>query len=145
MLAYESKVTIAAPRERIWAVVVDVARWQEWTPTVTRIDAIDSAPMGLGAKFRIFQPKLRPAVWTITDFRPSHGFTWESRFPGTRVAAEHWIYPAEGDGFDVSLRVRFGGIFGVAIGTFSGRLTRGYLATEAAALKRRVETAGQRT
>lgn len=140
MLAYESKTTIAASRDHIWDVIVDVGRWHEWTPTISRIEAIDAAPMGLGARFKVWQPKLRPAVWTVTDFRPAHGFTWESRFRGARIGAEHWIYPAERDGFDVSLRVRFGGILGVAIGTFSGRLTRSYLATEAAALKRRVET-----
>jgi len=141
MLTYESKVTIAAPRNLIWAVIADVERWFEWTPTVVRIEPLDSAPLILGARFRVLQPRLRPAVWTVTDFRPAQGFVWETRRPGTRVAAEHWIYAATGDGFDVSLRATFSGLFGVAIGTFMRGLTRSYLAQEAAALKQRVEAA----
>jgi hypothetical protein len=140
MLTYESKIAITAPRDRIWTVVADVVRWAEWTPTVTRVEPVDSATPSLGARFRVLQPRLRPAVWTITDFRPGQGFVWETRFPAARVAAEHWIYPASGEGYDVSLRVSFSGLFGVALGTFTRRLTRSYLAQEAESLKRRVET-----
>jgi hypothetical protein len=141
MLTYESTVTITASRESIWAVIADVERWHEWTPTMTRVEPISSGPIGLGARFKVVQPKLRPAVWTVADFRPGYGFTWESRYPGTRIVAEHWIYPSEGPGYNVSLRVGFGGLFGAVIGKLKGALTKAYLSQEAESLKRRVETA----
>jgi len=140
MPAYESTVTIKGSRERIWTVIADVERWHEWTPTVTRIEAMGSGPMGLGARFRVLQPKLRPAVWTVTNFRPAQGFTWESRNPGTRVVAEHSIHAANGNEFKVLLRVTFLGLFGVVVGMLFGGLTESYLAQESVSLKRRVET-----
>jgi len=139
MLTYESKVVITAPRERIWGVIADVERWPDWTPTVTRIEPLDAPALSLGARFRVLQPRLRPAIWTVTDFRAAQGFVWETRFPGTRVAAEHWIYPSSGEGYDVSLRVSFSGLLGVALGTFTRRLTKSYLAQEATSLRQTID------
>ena len=36
-------VEVFAPPERIWAVLVDVDRWPEWTPTVTRVQRLEEA------------------------------------------------------------------------------------------------------
>jgi hypothetical protein len=140
MLTYESKVVITARRDRIWSVIADVERWPDWTPTVSRIEPLDAPALSLGARFRILQPRLRPAIWTVTDVRATQGFVWETRFPGTRIAAEHWIYPSSGVGYDVLLRVSFSGLLGVALGTFTRRLTKSYLAQEATSLKQTIDT-----
>jgi hypothetical protein len=140
MPAYESTVFIAAPKERIWTMLADVGRWHEWTPTITRIESIGSKSLGLGARFKVLQPKLRPAVWTVTDLEPLKGFTWESRSPGMRVVAEHAIHASTGTESKVILRVTFSGFFGAVVGRLLRGLTKSYLAKESASLKQRVET-----
>jgi len=51
-------VDIAAPPGGVWAVIADVERWPEWTPTVTRLQRLDrgqrstlaaAAPPGAGS------------------------------------------------------------------------------------------------
>ena len=37
MTHFSVTVDIPAPPDRVWAVIADVERWPEWTPTVTRI------------------------------------------------------------------------------------------------------------
>ena len=52
---------------RIWSVLLDVERWPEWTPTVTRVNRLESAPSPLAAAPASWQPKLSPAVWCVTS------------------------------------------------------------------------------
>src|SRR5215470_6436140 len=131
MLAYESTVTISAAPDRIWPVLADVERWHEWTPTITRVEPLDSTPFGVGARYKVSQPKLRPAVWVVTEARPSAGFTWVSTNPGLRVVAEHLIHSQTGNESRVVLRVTFSGLLGAIVGRLSRRLTEDYLAKEA--------------
>ena len=78
---------IDAPAERVWAVLADVERWPEWTASVSRVELLTSAPLGMGGRVRIDQPKLRPAVWTVTLWQPGQRFVWESTNPGVKVVA----------------------------------------------------------
>src|SRR5262245_30809010 len=114
--------SIAAPVERVWSIMADIERWPEWTPTVTRVERLDNVPLAVGSRFRVFQPKLRPAVWTITEWKPGERFTWVSRAPGFRAIAEHEVR-TEAGGSSVRLAVRFEGLLGGLIGRVYGRLT----------------------
>ena len=127
--------------EEVWAVLADVSRWHEWTPTITRVETLDARALETGARFRVLQPRLRPAIWTVTESQPAKKFTWESRGPGTLVVAEHVIDPAAGGSSRVLLRVAISGLLGTIFGYLFGSLTSRYLSQEAAALKLRVERA----
>ncbi len=79
MPSYDASVSIAATKESVWRVLASVATWPEWLPTMTSVEPLDSQPLSLGAKYKIIQPKLRPATWVVTILDPPRRFAWESR------------------------------------------------------------------
>ena len=143
MLSYTSTIDIDAPIERIWPALIDVQRWPQWTPTTTRVEPINDAPFGAGARYKIFQPKLRPAIWEVTMVDPSKGFAWESRQAGIRVIAEHLLVEsrtAQTSRTQLTLRVIFSGLLSGIAGRLGGKLTQRYLSQECAGLKQYVES-----
>jgi hypothetical protein len=91
MKEYSATAHIAASPERIWSVLSMVDRWPDWTPTVTRIEPQSTDTFTVGSMMKIYQPKLRPALWVITSWEPNMAFAWVSRSPGVLVTAEHII------------------------------------------------------
>lgn len=61
-------IDIAAPAERVWPLTENVEAWPSFSPTMTRIERLDDAPIALGSRARVEQPAQRPAVWTVTRF-----------------------------------------------------------------------------
>jgi uncharacterized membrane protein len=131
-------VEISAPPERVWAVMSDIARWPEWTASVTRVEPLDAGPLAVGHRARIRQPRLLPAVWRVTALTPGRGFTWVTRSPGVRVTARHWVEQANG-GSRAHLALRYDGLLSGLVARLAGRLTSRYLALEASGLKARSE------
>jgi uncharacterized protein YndB with AHSA1/START domain len=133
---------IEAPPEVVFAVLSEIERWPEWTPTVTRVERLgdSGAPLALGSRLRIVQPKVPPAEWTVTALEPGRGFRFVSRSPGATVEADHWAEPmGVGNRSRVTLSVTFSGFLGRAIGWMMRGLNQRYIAQEAAGLKRRSE------
>jgi len=129
---------IAAPTERAWAVLAELEHWPEWTASMRSVRGLGDGPPGVGARYRVEQPRLRPAEFTITRWDPPRGFTWEARSPGVRALAVHTLTPTT-SGCDVTLEVDFRGPFGVVLGALLAGLTRDYLVLEAEGLRRRAE------
>ncbi len=137
MRTYTATTVIVAPPECLWPILADVVRWPEWLPTVTSVEALGAEPLAVGARYRIAQPKLRPAIWSVVRIEPYHSFAWESRSPGVRALANHCLSPAPGGSTEVTLRVDFSGPLSALVGAIAGRLTKEYLRREVAALERR--------
>jgi uncharacterized protein YndB with AHSA1/START domain len=138
MKVFSIEVDIAAPADRVWAIMLDGPSWPQWTPTVTEVRLLDPGPLAVGARALIRQPKLPPAVWRVTGLEPGRSFTWVTGGPGMGVVARHSVTPAA-TGCRVQLSVENSGLLGALLNWLTGTLTQRYLALEAAGLKQRAE------
>ncbi len=139
MPGLQHTVTIAAPPERVWEVVVDVERWPERIPTVDSVERLDAGPLAVGSRTRLKQPRLPPAVWTVTELTGGSSYTWESRSPGVTVVAGHVVEPHR-EGTRLTLALRFSGPLAGLGWLMTRPLTRRYVETEAASIKKTAET-----
>jgi uncharacterized membrane protein len=136
---FKIDVEIKAPAERVWAVMRDIKRWPEWTPTVTRIRIIGGGPLALGSRAVIWQPKLPPAKWEVIELKEQERtFTWMTRAPGMRLTARHWVEVTR-DGSRATLSIQFSGPLGGLLARLTRKLNERYLALEAKGLKERSE------
>jgi uncharacterized protein YndB with AHSA1/START domain len=136
-MRYEKQVEIAASPASVWAVMSDVERWSEWTASIRSVTPQQQGPLAVGHRYRVLQPKLPPAVWEVTELDPGRAFTWVNRSPGLTSTGVHGIDERGGQA-TVMLRIEQGGSLAFLTRPFAG-LTRRYVDTEAAGLKKRCE------
>ena len=137
--AFSVVINIDASPEKVFAVLCDVERWPEWTPTMTSVQRIDQGPFAVGSSAEIRQPKLRAAVWKVTDLE-AQNFTWVASAPGLRMKAGH-VVEGQGTGSRVELSFEISGFMGPLISRLYGGLIEEYVTTESRKLKQRVESA----
>jgi uncharacterized membrane protein len=131
-------VDIDAPPERVFAVLCDVERWPEWTPTMISVQRLDQGSLAVGSSAHVRQPKLRPAVWQVTEFEDNRNFTWATRAPGIRMKAGHLVEP-RGSGSRVALSFEMSGLIAPLVSRLYGGLIEQYVAAESQGLKKRSE------
>jgi uncharacterized membrane protein len=139
--SYTTSIEIAAPSDRTWAVLSAVSNWPQWAPTVTSVEPLDQRELQVGGRYRLTQPKLGTAVWTVTAVEPGRQFTWESRSSGVRAVASHVVEGTGGPTSAVTLRVALSGPLAFVGSLVAGSLTRDYMQQEAQALKEAAERA----
>jgi uncharacterized protein YndB with AHSA1/START domain len=137
-MRFERAVEIAAPPERVWAVLTDIKRWPEWTTSVTSAQHVGGTALALGSRARVVQPKLPPADFVVTAFEPRRRFAWKTGNAVVRAVADHVVEP-RGTGSHAVLSVDFGGLLGWLAGWLTRKLTREYLALESEGLRLRAE------
>src|SRR5580700_6040354 len=92
MTSFSATIDIDARAEHVWEVFQDIERWPEWNPTVTSLERLDTGPLTVGSRARIRQPKLRPAVWQVTELDANgRSFTWSTRSPAVQVTGGHRV------------------------------------------------------
>lgn len=139
MTTFTVTTEIHAPAERIWAVLLDIERWPEWTATMSRIERLDGAPFAVGSRASVLQPKLRPAIWQVTELDERlRSFTWVTRSPGVVATARHRIDGAEHE-CRVTLCIEFAGLLAPIAVRLIGSLAREYMGIEARGLRARCE------
>ena len=133
MRVVERVVTSAKP-ELVWQVLSDVEHWRDWTPTVLEIKSLGNASMKVGARYRVVQPKLRPAIYEVTEYVPHQRFTWAQKLPGGALVADHRITPRDG-ATEVELYFTSRGLLANTVASLFSRKIAQYIATEAKSLK----------
>ncbi|MCG8919905.1 SRPBCC family protein [Actinokineospora sp. PR83] len=138
-MQFGTSIATSAPPAAVWSVYTDVARWPDWTASVTSVHPLDPGPLALGHRVRIKQPRLPAAVWVVTDLADGESWTWTA--PGLRTTATHHVgAAADGSGGSlVRLSLRQEGPLGAVLGRLTAGLTDRYLALEAEGLRARSE------
>ncbi|WBC14764.1 SRPBCC family protein [Micromonospora sp. WMMA1998] len=138
-MRFVESVEIAADVDQVWAVQSDVERWPEWTPSVTAARRLEPGPLALGSTTRLTQPRLRPAVWRVTEIDPPYAFVWESASPGVRSRGEHRLVRLADGRTRAELTLTQSGPLAGLVGLLGGSTMRRYLRQEADGLRRRCE------
>jgi uncharacterized protein YndB with AHSA1/START domain len=140
MKSFTTVVEIKAPPQRVWSILADIEGWPDWTASMTSVERFESGPLAVGTRARLRQPKLRPAIWEITQIEKGSNFTWVTRSPGLTVAGHHLVEPVKkGSASRVTLTVEFSGLLGPLVAWLTRGLNAHYLALEAQGLKKRSE------
>jgi hypothetical protein len=136
MIKLSVVVEINALPARVLAELLDVEHWPEWTTTMTEVTLL-SKPLAVGKKAFVRQPKLRPAMWKVTELNET-SFTWVTRSPGLRIEAGHVVRPVE-SGSQVELSLHYSGLLAPIFGRLYRDLSQRYLGIEGDSLRRRLE------
>jgi hypothetical protein len=120
--------------DALWATLEDIDQWAQWLPTVDSVARVGGPGVpGVGVAYELEQPGLPKATWTITDWRPGVGFTWESRRPGVLTIATHELV-GESAGARIELDIKWKGLLGRGVRMAFGAKTANFLRLEAEAL-----------
>ncbi|MDQ8165728.1 MAG: SRPBCC family protein [Gemmatimonadota bacterium] len=137
--AIEKHIDIVAKPERVWSVMRDCERWNEWTASISSIRFLEAGSLRVGQRALVRQPKLPPGVWKVTELIDGREFTWVSAAPGLRVHARHVVEATTG-GSRVTLSLSYEGIFGGLLLRLTRGITERYVALEANGLKAQSES-----
>ncbi len=142
MTQVKTSITIAAPPERVWAVLTDFADYSRWNSIISR----PRADLREGGKIR-FRIKIEASpelgfTAKIVRCEPGRALAWRGGVPLVPALAwgEHYFELSPGaEGTRLTHGERFGGLLGLLIrGPAHARVTRTYEAFNAA-LKARAE------
>ena len=138
-MRYVREEIVHAPAARVWKLLIDVEKWPRWTESMQEIQRLEDAPLTVGSRSRVTQPRRRPLVWTVTDLEPTRTFTWVARQPGLSFEAVHRI-DETGEGVRTTLEFLVTGPLAWLANLLAGSRIRSSLEMESAGLKRAAET-----
>ena len=142
-MEYEVTIDVDAPVERVWAVMSDVERWPDWTPSIRSVRLLDGGPLRVSSRAEVRQPRLPPATWHVTSVDDEgaerRAFVWEAGAPGLRSVGSHAVVARPEGGSTVTLSIRTRGVLGRLMWPLLGGLTRRYVSIEAESLKAEAE------
>jgi hypothetical protein len=137
MRVVEKFVTSALPAI-VWQILADVEHWPDWTPIVVEIRPLGGTGLNVGARFRVIQPKLRPATYEVTECVPNQRFMWAQKLPGGALVADHRVAPRDG-ATEVELSFTSKGLLANIVAAMFSTMIRECVATEARSLKNRCD------
>jgi carbon monoxide dehydrogenase subunit G len=141
----EQNVQIAAPAERVYEVVMDPDRLEEWVTIHHHLEDAPNGPLRKGSQLtqclRLAGKKFR-VRWTVVENEPGRRVVWEGRGPvGSRAHIEY-EFTTENGGTDFCYVNRYelpGGVLGRIASRTVARVTQRELERSLQRLKSLVE------
>ena len=83
-----------APVEEVWDRYATLARWPEWSPQISRVEA-SADQLALGVRGTVFVGGVLPLQFTVTSCRPEdRTWSWQVRLGPVTLDLDHAVYPA---------------------------------------------------
>ena len=139
-MKFQTEIDIDATPATVWRTLTDVESWPDWTASMTKVERLQEGDIGVGSTARVTQPKLKPAVYTVTECEPGTSFVWEMKAVGVKVRASHFVEDRGEGHARMVLGIEQSGALSGLVSLFYGKLTRQYIAMEAEGLKKAAET-----
>lgn len=83
-----------APVEEVWDRYATLARWPEWSPQISRVEA-GADRLALGVRGRVWLVGVLSLPFTVTSCRPEDRiWSWRVRLGPVTLDLEHAVHPA---------------------------------------------------
>jgi uncharacterized membrane protein len=138
-MRFERSIDIAAPQQRVWDVLTDIAAWPQRIETVDVVELLTPAPVGAGSRVRLNQPKLPEGIWEVTAWDAPSFFEWRQQSGGVAAVAGHRVEALDDGRARLTLTLEMRGLLVPVVGRFYRGLTNRYMAIEAEGMRRVAE------
>ena len=140
-MRFEKSIEIDAPQPRVWDVLSDLEAWPQRIETVETVNLLTPAPIAVGSRVRLKQPKLPEGSWDVTAWDAPSYFEWTQKSGGATSVAGHRV-EALGEGrARLTLTLDMRGLLIPIFGLFYKKLTNRYMDLEAEGMKQAAESA----
>lgn len=129
-----ASIKINAKKSKIYNVLINLENWHLWTNSIKKITYLPGHNFSNGNSATVFQPKLSPAIWTITEIVENESFTWKTKTMGVIITAEHNL-KSNTNTTILELNVYYEGFWAGLVYILSKKMTSQYLAMEAKGFK----------
>ena len=89
-------ITINASAKRVWDITTDIDNLPNVTPTIERVGRMTPGELDVGDQFKLWQPDLMAAVWTVTEVdHKNRVFSWKRKLGLSTITATHRVKKAK--------------------------------------------------
>jgi hypothetical protein len=83
-----------APVAEVWDRYTTLARWPEWSPQISRVEA-SADQLALGVRGTVYAVGVLPLPFTVTSCRPGERtWSWQVRLGPVVLELDHAVHPA---------------------------------------------------
>ena len=140
-MRFEQSIDIDAPQQRVWDVLTDLEAWPQRIETVDLVELVTPAPLGVGSRVRLKQPKLPEGIWEVTVWDAPSFFEYRQQSSGVTSVAGHRVEGLEEGRSRLTLNLEMRGVLVPVVAVFFRGLTNRYMTLEAQGMKRAAESA----
>lgn len=138
-MRFETSIEIEAPTHRVWEVLTDLEAWPRRIETVDVVEMLTAAPMAVGSRVRLKQPKLPEGIWDVTAWDAPTWFEWRQKASGVTSVAGHRVTALSEERSGLSLSLEMRGLLVPLVGRLSKGIIDRSMTTEAQGIKRAAE------
>ena len=140
-MRFEQSIEIDAPQQRVWDVLTDLEAWPQRIETVDVVELVTPAPLGVGSRVRLKQPRLPEGIWEVTVWDAPSFFEYRQRSTGVTSVAGHRVEALAEGRSRLTLNLEMRGPLVAVVAVFFRDLTNRYMTLEAQGMKRAAESA----
>jgi carbon monoxide dehydrogenase subunit G len=139
-MRFEQSTDIDARQQRVWDVLTDLEAWPRRIETVEVVELLTPAPVGVGTRVRLKQPKLGEGTWEVTVWDAPSYFEYRQQSGGITIVAGHRVEAREDGRSRLTLTLEMQGLLVPIFGRLYKDLTNRYMTIEAQGMKRAAES-----